>query len=240
MLVAASMLDQPVSAADSKAKCIKVTPDSNAAGVKHDWYYPEGYGKTCGSTSEPGSFACTQVKDPANASRMLKHEFKRDSKGYNTKMNSKAWCTNNWCLVDPCKCNNSDIAKSSWYKGYYSYSMCGTIDTYTPKACGSMVKATCDSNPTCKWDTTCKPRTFSEMMTAKRTAAGCASAAANVTGCTCLGSHTETVVACPTTRDWLWGTAPATTKNASGSSKASIASTSTPIGFMLLAMWSRA
>lgn len=236
MSLTASMLGQQVSAADSKAKCIKVTPDKDAAWGKHDWYYPEGYGKTCGSTSEPGSFHCTRVKDPNNASAFLPHEFKRDSKGYNKKMDSQSWCTNKWCLVDPCKCNNSDIAKSSWYDGYYSYSMCGSKDEYTAGACTTMGKADCEKNPTCKWGTDCKPRTFSEMMTAKRKAAGCSAAAANVSGCACLGSHKEPVVACPTTRDWLWGTAPVTP----ATDKASIASTSTPIAFILLVMWSRA
>lgn len=235
------MLGQTVLAADSKAKCIKVTPDKDMAWGKHDWYYPEGYGKTCGSTSEPGSFHCTQVKDPANASRFLTHEFNRYSSGYNKLMNTESWCTSKWCLVDPCKCNNSDIAASSWYAGYYSYAMCGAVDTYTAGACSTMAKTACDSNPTCKWDTTCKSRTFNEMMTAKRTAAGCTNSAANVSGCACLGAHTAPVVACPTTRDWLWGTAPSTTmnKNAS-SSKASMESISTPIGFILLAILSRA
>jgi len=238
--VTVSMLDQTVSAADSKAKCIKVTPDKDMAWGKHDWYYPEGYGKTCGSTSEPGSFHCTQVKDPKNASRFLKHEFNRTSPGYNKLMNTEAWCTKKWCLVDPCKCNNSDIAKSSWYAGYYSYSMCGDVDVYTAGACTTMAKTDCDANPTCKWGTSCTPRTFSEMMIAKRTAAGCTAAAANVSGCACLGTHKEPVVACPTTRDWLWGAAMTAnvTKKPAGSSKASMASISTPIGFILLTMWS--
>lgn len=169
---------------DSKM-CIKVTPDKDLAWGKHDWYYPEAYGKTCGSTSEPGSFHCTQVKDPKNASLFLKHEFNKTSPGYNKNMNTEPWCTKKWCLVDPCKCDKLDMTKSTWKDGYYSYSMCGDVDVYTASAkCTTMTtKIACDKEITCKW-----------------------------------------------------GTVNTTTKTAAGSSKASMASISTPIGFILLTM----
>jgi len=134
-------------------RCVKVTPDQTAvAGKKHDFHYPSNYATECAQSGyEPGSYGCTWVKE---AGKLMPHSFSHNS-GYNQGWNSSAWCLSKFCWVDPCACDKMDIAKSSWLDGYYSYSKCGAVDTFTKGDCkGGTDNATCSAIPKCKWQKT--------------------------------------------------------------------------------------
>lgn len=80
--------------------------------------------------------------------------------------NSESWCSQQWCYVDPCKCDIPVIPKisaylpDSQYQGkpvYYSYSTCGGEDTYTEKhhkkACvNQATEEACNGNKKCAWN----------------------------------------------------------------------------------------
>lgn len=124
--------------------CIKVTPDKQMDWAKHDFHYPHSYANTCDQAGkEPGSYHCTWVKDKT-------HTFAAGD-GYNSKWDSEGWCTDKFCWVDPCKCDKIDIGKSSWLDGYYSYSLCGQADQYTPVVCSDKSEADCPGTVGCKW-----------------------------------------------------------------------------------------
>jgi len=139
-------------------QCITVTPDKDQNGAKHDWFYPSSYGSTCGSTSvEVGSFACTALEDVSATTPdefvYLPHAFKEGHPGYNTHANSTAWCTHHFCWVDPCTCNHADIHASTWMDAYYSYTQCGSVDTYSGQMClAHTTKAECLEDDHCKLD----------------------------------------------------------------------------------------
>jgi len=129
---------------DAAAKCIKVTPDKQMDWAKHDFHYPANYANTCDQAGkEPGSYHCTWIKEQ-------NHTF-APGVGYNPKWNSEAWCSDQFCWVDPCACDKLDISKSSWLDGYYSYSMCNATDKYTPATCDGTDKTKCVGIIGCKW-----------------------------------------------------------------------------------------
>jgi len=132
---------------NASAKCIKVTPDKQMDWAKHDFHYPASYANTCDQAGkEPGSYHCTWVKD-------VNHTW-GGATGYNHKWNSEDWCSDKFCWVDPCACDKVDISKSSWLNGYYSYSLCGQADQYTPATCADKSEANCPGTTGCKWDAT--------------------------------------------------------------------------------------
>jgi len=75
------------------------------------------------------------------------------------------WCTQKWCYVDPCTCDMDVPPKQSKYlpgavfQGipvYYSYSTCGSVDTWTlghhKNACvNQKSKEACVKQDTCDW-----------------------------------------------------------------------------------------
>jgi hypothetical protein len=75
------------------------------------------------------------------------------------------WCENKWCYVDPCSCDLDVPPKVSFYVPgatfqnipiYYSYSTCGSNDTWTAKyhkdACVNQKSATaCGKLDKCHW-----------------------------------------------------------------------------------------
>jgi len=130
--------------AAADAKCIKVTPDKQQDWTKHDYHYPANYANTCEQAGmEPGSYHCTWIKNKT-------HTW--GGAGYNSKWDSEDWCTDKFCWVDPCACDKIDISKSSWLNGYYSYSLCGQADQYTPVACSANTdKTVCTGTAGCKW-----------------------------------------------------------------------------------------
>lgn len=150
-------------------KCVVATPDKDANWTSHSWHYPADYLDYCPPPTwatanlsaakyqnwiEPGSHACTKVTG-------VTHEFVLNSSGYNDLYNSAGWCTKASCYVDPCKCNASDIAASSWFKTatggklYYSYEMCGATNDFVKDLCaGQKTKAECEEEKSCIWDTT--------------------------------------------------------------------------------------
>jgi len=126
--------------------CIKVTPDKGPKGdwSKHNFTYPSNYANTCADAGkEPGSFHCTMVANQT-------HSFANGA-GYNSKWDSQTWCKDQFCWVDPCACNRTDMAKSSWLNGYYSYSQCGAKDSYSPKTCKATTETACKATVGCKW-----------------------------------------------------------------------------------------
>jgi len=143
--------------ADEAAKeCMVGTPDAapGAPNAKHDFPYPKTFGGTCASTGskDAGSYACN-YKAPSNATTAdAGFKFATSSAQYNENHDSTAWCEDDFCWVDPCKCNAKDMAPSSWFVGaYYSYSQCGADDSYTAAAgCGDKKKET-DCTGNCKW-----------------------------------------------------------------------------------------
>lgn len=132
------------------AKCIKVTPDNQTDWSKHDFHYPAGYANTCDQAGkEPGSYHCTWMKDKDE--KVIAHTWTKGP-GHNCKWNSETWCEDKFCWVDPCACDKIDISKSSWLNGYYSYSMCGQADQYSPVVCNVHTdKAVCAGAEGCKW-----------------------------------------------------------------------------------------
>lgn len=125
--------------------CIKVTPDGAPNWVKHDFHYPSNYANTCDqSGKEPGSYDCTKVTGQT-------HSFAVGA-GYNSNWNTSTWCLSKFCWVNPCTCNKNDQKKSTWLNSYYSYSMCGAVDTYTPASCDATTESACIAQNQCKWE----------------------------------------------------------------------------------------
>ncbi|CAJ1398790.1 unnamed protein product [Effrenium voratum] len=93
-----------------EGKCVMASPSGTAL------EYPATYGEGCGVHLEPGSSSCS------------------DSSGNALARNESAdWCTKPWSYVNPCTCTASDIALTTYFnlELYYSYSVCGSTDTYT-------------------------------------------------------------------------------------------------------------
>jgi len=195
------------------AKCIKVTPDKDEPWAKHDFTYPANYANTCEQAGkEPGSFHCTWMKG-----KKATHAFAVGAT-YNSMWNSEGWCSNKFCWVDPCACDKTDISKSSWLNGHYSYSMCGATDTYTPVACDSnKEEAKCIAATGCKWDTTCKAQTGAEAMVSLRKLMKCTDPEKVPTTCACAANK-EPQIDCNADNKKLWG--PASTSGDSVSSDA--------------------
>mmetsp|Transcript_12164 Transcript_12164/g.28383 ORF Transcript_12164/g.28383 Transcript_12164/m.28383 type:complete len:476 (+) Transcript_12164:71-1498(+) len=93
-----------------EGKCVKARPNASLPLVD----YPPTYGEGCGVHVEPGAPACY------------------DEMG-NPRQDAADWCTKPWSYVNPCTCQASDVALSTYFEMelYYSYSVCGSTDTYT-------------------------------------------------------------------------------------------------------------
>jgi len=185
--------------AAAAATCIKVTPDKGPAGnwSKHDFSYPSNYANTCAdSGKEPGSFHCTTVTGQT-------HTFANGA-GYNSKWDSQGWCKDKFCWVDPCACNRTDMQKSTWLDGYYSYSQCGKADSYSQVTCdGPTTEAGCQAKVGCKWaDSPCVPQTGAEAMASLRKTLKCPSTAVP-TNCACA-ANSEPKVVCAAANKVLW------------------------------------
>lgn len=136
---------------DSDGKqCVAVQSDKDKDWNKQTWHYPADYGESCKIHPEPGSYDCTKV-----VGKEAEHKFVNGDAAYNNKMDSASWCTSTWCYVDPCACDKTDIAKSSWFKPrtlYYSYQQCGSTDKFTGAQCtGGTSQASCDALSSCIW-----------------------------------------------------------------------------------------
>lgn len=141
-------------------QCVKANSDKNAAWDRHanGWDYPAAFGASCKVHPEPGSYACTKVKAAgwtAAAPTFKPHAFQMGHAGYNSAMDSEGWCTSSWCFVDPCTCNATDFAKSSWFAPralYYSYQNCGGVNTFSAAVCSAGTsESTCTAISNCKW-----------------------------------------------------------------------------------------
>jgi len=209
-------------------QCIKVTPDKQDDWAKHDFDYPSNYANTCDqSGKEPGSYHCTWV-----AGKEKTHKFAVGD-SYNSKWDSESWCSDNFCWVDPCNCDKLDVTKSSWLNGYYSYSMCGSTDKYTPVACDTYKDETkCTAVTGCKWDTTCKAQTGAEAMLTLRKKMGCTNPETLPTSCSCTPNK-EPKKACGADNMKTWTfQPPAKSSGGSGTDSVSSDATTVKIGTM--------
>jgi len=94
--------------------------------------YPANYGEGCGIHAEPGHSDCSNISTGT------------------AKASQAAWCNSPFSWVNPCECQSSDMAKSTYFPGlYYSYSVCGGNDTYTTAALQASAKTAlnCPSPP---------------------------------------------------------------------------------------------
>jgi len=204
--------------------CIKVTPDKQDDWAKHDFTYPANYANFCSQAGkEPGSYHCTWVTN-----KKAQHAFAVGGT-YNSKWDSENWCAKKFCWVDPCACDKTDISKSTWLNGHYSYSMCGATDTYTPAKCSTnTAAAACNAATGCKWATTCIAQTGTEAMVALRTKMSCTNPAVVPVGCACK-ANTETQIKCNVANTKLWSptiTTPTATSTNSGHANSDHADTS--------------
>lgn len=152
----AKTISQATWNADQAAKeCMIGTPDAAPGGSnkKHDFPYPKTFGGTCASTGsmDAGSYACNYKSPSTDKTATADFKFDTSSAEYNTNHDSTDWCKDDFCWVDPCKCNAKDMAPSSWFTGaYYTYSKCGKADSYTAAA-GCDKKKESDCTGKCKW-----------------------------------------------------------------------------------------
>jgi len=90
-----------------------------------EYSYPPNYGEGCAVHPEPGHSDCSNT-----------------SAGTPLTQNRAAWCDDAWSWVNPCECEASDMAVSTYFPGlYYSYSACGATDSFTTAAQAADLKA---------------------------------------------------------------------------------------------------
>jgi hypothetical protein len=80
--------------------------------------YSGDYGKSCKVHKEPGQSACFDLtKTPP----------------VELETGQADWCTQPWCYVDPCACDQADITKSDYFPTtlHFSYATCGGKNTYS-------------------------------------------------------------------------------------------------------------
>jgi len=99
-----------------------------------DHQYPIDYGKQCTPHAEPGQPGC-QGNYP------------------------QGWCSNPFCYVDPCNCNDPLIGLSDYFTRttsgkplYYSYATCGNSDGYNTLKCPAITTSNlCNADDECTW-----------------------------------------------------------------------------------------
>eukprot|EP00930_Biecheleria_cincta_P032085 TRINITY_DN2225_c0_g1_i2.p1 TRINITY_DN2225_c0_g1~~TRINITY_DN2225_c0_g1_i2.p1 ORF type:complete len:1320 (+),score=264.91 TRINITY_DN2225_c0_g1_i2:73-3960(+) len=206
-------------------KCVSAVVDRKKGWVPGDAVMSASYGASCSSPNlETGSLICTRTHPdqaefgvPGGSCQQLYGD------GYNEAMDSDSWCVGQkFCFVDPCNCNEADIAVSNYFpasknngvSAYYSYATCGGVNAWKTDSCAALSsEGTCTADPACMWPTTtttsttrgpgvCKFKQGSDLMIALRASWGCDASAALPTSCPCLGSNGQATFACPSNLKW--------------------------------------
>merc|ERR1711879_913360 len=112
-------------------ECVNV--ENSYGDAEHTWnLYPSDYGSECSVWPEPKYAVCYNF----NVTNGVKTVEKRNPP-------AKAWCDNEWCYVDSCKCDAPDITESSAFASFgvmkYSYASCGNVDDYTAENTDNVV-----------------------------------------------------------------------------------------------------
>eukprot|EP00930_Biecheleria_cincta_P032091 TRINITY_DN2225_c0_g1_i8.p1 TRINITY_DN2225_c0_g1~~TRINITY_DN2225_c0_g1_i8.p1 ORF type:complete len:499 (+),score=70.06 TRINITY_DN2225_c0_g1_i8:998-2494(+) len=201
-------------------QCVNAVVDRQKDWVTGPAFMSASYGASCSSPNhETSSLQCTRTHADQAEFGVPAGGCSEYGDGYNEDMNSSSWCVGQkFCFVDPCNCNQADIAVSNYFPAsknggvpaYYSYATCGGVNIWKTDHCaGLQTLGECQSDGACMFTTTtttgpgvCKFKQGNDLMKALRKSWGCDDKAALPTSCPCLGHNGQRNFSCPAGLIW--------------------------------------